>query len=146
MIKSLTTIGLALSLTLLTTFAGIARADDAAVKAVYHVNDGVAQATRAVRNINNHLNADPTAKIIVVTHGSGIDFLLDGAEDEKGNKFSGAVGALANKGVEFRVCNNTLVGRKIPKEKVVLEAKIVPSGVAELARLQAREHYAYVRP
>ena len=146
MIKSLTTIGLALSLTLLATFAGIARADEPAVKAVYHVNEGIPQATRAIRNINNHLNADPTAKIVVVTHGPGIDFLLDGADDGKGNKFSGAIGALANKGVEFRVCNNTLVGRKIPKEQVVLEAKIVPSGVAELARLQAREQFAYVRP
>jgi intracellular sulfur oxidation DsrE/DsrF family protein len=38
------------------------------------------------------------------------------------------------------------VSRKIPNEKVVLEAKIVPSGVAETARLQAREGFVYLRP
>jgi len=29
---------------------------------------------------------------------------------------------------------------------VISDAKIVPSGVAEVARLQALEHYAYLRP
>jgi intracellular sulfur oxidation DsrE/DsrF family protein len=29
---------------------------------------------------------------------------------------------------------------------VVPDAKIVPSGVAEVARLQSREHYAYLKP
>lgn len=116
------------------------------VKVVYHVNEGVQQASRAIGNIRNHLSADPTAKIVVVTHGPGIDFLLDGAENMAGAKFSGAIGELASKGVEFRVCNNTLVSRKIPKDQVVMEAKVVPSGVAEVATLQAREHYVYLRP
>jgi len=48
--------------------------------------------------------------------------------------------------VEFRVCNNTLVSRKIDAAKVAMEAKIVPSGVAEVARLQAREGFVYLRP
>ena len=30
--------------------------------------------------------------------------------------------------------------------KVAMEAKIVPSGVAEVARLQAREGFVYLRP
>ena len=33
--------------------------------------------------------------IVVVTHGPGIDFLLDGARDSKGREFSGTVGELA---------------------------------------------------
>lgn len=117
-----------------------------AVRAVYHLNEGVQQASRAIGNIRNHLAADPSAKIIVVTHGPGIDFLLDGAESAKGGKLAGEVGELAGRGVEFRVCNNTLTARKISKEQVVLEAKIVPSGVAEVINLQAKEKYAYVRP
>ena len=32
------------------------------------------------------------------------------------------------------VCNNTLVGRNISKDQVVLEARVVPSGVAEIGR------------
>jgi intracellular sulfur oxidation DsrE/DsrF family protein len=60
--------------------------------------------------------------------------------------FAGGVSDLANKGVEFRVCNNTLVARKIPADKLMMESKIVPSGVAEVARLQAKEAYVYLRP
>jgi uncharacterized protein len=117
-----------------------------AIKVVYHLSDGIAQATRAIGNIRNHLAADPTAKIVVVTHGAGIDFLLDGAVTTSKQPFSGSIGDLAAKGVEFRVCNNTLVARNIDPSKVVLEASVVPSGVAEVARLQAREAYVYLRP
>jgi intracellular sulfur oxidation DsrE/DsrF family protein len=88
----------------------------AQVKVVYHINEGVAQAYRAMGNIRNHLAADPTAKITVVTHGPGIDFLLDGATNAIGESFAGSIGDLASKGVEFKVCNNTLVTRKIPKD------------------------------
>ena len=68
-------------------------------KIVYHVNEGVQQASRAIGNIRNHLNADPTAKIVVVTHGPGIDFLLEGAENMAGSKFSASIGDLVSKGV-----------------------------------------------
>ena len=115
-------------------------------KVVYHVNEGVQQASRAIGNIRNHLNADPKAKIVVVTHGPGIDFLLEGAENMAGAKFTGAIAELAGRGVEFRVCNNTLVSRKINKDQVIQEAKVVPSGVAEVANLQARDKFVYLRP
>ena len=116
------------------------------VKAVYHVNTGVESIAAILNNVRNHLQADPKAKLVVVTHGPGIDFLLEGAKDSKGREFSGAVGDLSAKGVQFRVCNNTLVTRNIDPSKVVMEAKIVPSGVAEVARLQAKEGYVYLKP
>ncbi len=97
-------------------------------------------------NVRNHLNADPKVKIVVVTHGAGIDFLLDDAKDSKGREFSGMVADLASSGVQFRVCNNTLVSRNIDPSKVSMEAKIVPSGVSEVARLQAKEGYVYLKP
>lgn len=118
----------------------------AQVKVVYHINEGVAQAYRAMGNIRNHLAADPTAKITVVTHGPGIDFLLDGATNAIGESFAGSIGDLASKGVEFKVCNNTLVTRKISKDRIVMEASVVPSGVAEVALLQARSGFVYLRP
>jgi uncharacterized protein len=116
------------------------------VKVIYHMSEGVPQASRAVQNIRNHLAADPTAKIVVVTHGLGIDFLLEGATNQMEQPFAGAVSDLASKGVEFRVCNNTLVSRKISPDKLLMETKIVPSGVAEVARLQAKEGFVYLRP
>ena len=116
------------------------------IKVVYHVNTGVDSASAILGNVRNHLNADPIAKITVVTHGPGIDFLLDGAKDNRGREFSGMVSDLAGKGVQFRVCNNTLTTRNIDANKVSMEAKIVPSGVAEVARLQAKEGFMYLKP
>jgi uncharacterized protein len=116
------------------------------IKVVYHVNTGVDTASAILGNVRNHLSADPTAKIVVVTHGAGIDFLLDGAKDNKGREFSGMMSDLTSKGVQFRVCNNTLTSRNIDPNKVSMDAKIVPSGVAEVARLQAKEGYVYLKP
>jgi len=84
-----------------------------AVKVVYHLSDGNAQATNAIRNIRNHLTADPAAKIVVVTHAAGIQFLLDGALDGNGAPFEAAVQELKGKGVDFRVCRFTLERNKI---------------------------------
>ncbi|MEO7941363.1 MAG: hypothetical protein ABIR55_22275, partial [Burkholderiaceae bacterium] len=42
---------------------------------VYHINDSAEQALGGLRNIKNHLDTDPTAKITVVTHATGVDFL-----------------------------------------------------------------------
>ena len=116
------------------------------VKVVYHLTNGLEEASRGLGNIRNHLAADPTAKITVVANGNGIEFLLDGAKDKNGNPYEIIVQDLKSKGVDFRVCNNTLVTRKIDKSKVLQEATIVPSGVAEAAKLQAREGYVYLRP
>ena len=132
-----------LSLALLSSTAS--RAEEA-VKVVYHLSEGLPQASRALGNIRNHLAAEPQTKIVVVTHGPGIDFLLDGAVDAKGSAYSAAVADLVGKGVAFKVCNNTLTARQIPKENVIMEAAIVPSGVAEVGKLQAREQFVYLRP
>jgi len=114
------------------------------VKVIYHINDA-SVARAAMNNINNELNASPTDRIVVVAHGKGIDFLLNAAKDDKGD-FESQVAALKNRGVDFRVCNNTLHSRKLGSDDVIMEARVVPSGVAELARLQAREGYVYIKP
>jgi len=141
-IKSLAIVGLAVGLLGL---GGCATPPAKATKVVYHMNDS-AEATAAMRNANNHLNADPTAKIAFVTHGKGIDFLLAGATDKDGNPHNVNVDKLIAKGVDFRVCNNTLVSRKIDAKTVLPGSVIVPSGVAEVGRLQAQEGYAYLKP
>lgn len=116
------------------------------IKVVYHINGGLEQASDALRNIRNHLSTDPKAKIAVVTHARGVDFLLAGAEDKDKNPYNVIVEDLVGQGVEFKVCNITLERRKIDRSKVIPEAAIVPSGVGEVARLQAREGYAYLKP
>lgn len=114
-------------------------------KVVYHISDGV-NATTALNNIRNHLNARPNVKIVVVTHGAGIDFLLEGAKNPNGNPYEIPVQELAARHVDFRVCNNTLESRKIDKNRLLPEATVVPSGTAEIGRLQAQEGFVYLKP
>jgi uncharacterized protein len=123
-----------------------AAAADEPVKVVYHMNEPATRAPQAIRNIRNHLTADPKAKIVVVSHAQGIDFLMKDAKDANGNPFEVAVQDLTSKGVEFRVCEFTLTQRKIDKKQLIDDIKYVPSGVAEVGRLQAREGYAYLKP
>ncbi|OYY77845.1 MAG: hypothetical protein B7Y33_05450 [Hydrogenophilales bacterium 16-62-9] len=122
--------------------AAIAAAQE---KVVYHVTDS-ANAMMALRNAQNHLSASSDVHIVVVTHGKGIDFLLNDAQDSNGNPYEPLVQTLKAKGVEFRVCNNTLKSRKLDAAAVIPEATVVPSGVAEVGRLQAKEGYVYLKP
>jgi intracellular sulfur oxidation DsrE/DsrF family protein len=118
----------------------------APVKVVYHVNESNAQALNALRNIRNHLTADPTAQIVVVAHAGGVNFLFDGARDSNGAPFDATVQELKARGVDFRVCRFTLERNKLDPAKLIPEATLVPSGVAEVARLQYREGYSYLKP
>jgi intracellular sulfur oxidation DsrE/DsrF family protein len=130
------------------SFAALAVAAAAGdpVKVVYHMNEGVDHAPQALRNIRNHLSVDPRAKIVMVSHAAGIDFLMRDAKDKNGNPFEVTVQDLVSKGVEFRVCEITLKTRNIDKSKLIDEVKYVPSGVAEVSRLQFQEGYAYLKP
>ena len=129
-----------------TTGGADPKANVAADKVVYHINDSAEQAGNALRNIGNHLEVNPQAKIIVVTHARGVDFLMDGAKDKNGNPYNIRVEELKQHGVQFDVCEITLRNRKLSKSKFIPEATFVPSGVAEITRLQQREGYAYLRP
>lgn len=122
----------------------IAQAASAQEKVVYHINDA-SGARIAMRNVENHINASPDAKIVVVTHGKGIDFLLNDAKDDKGT-YVAQVAGLKERGIEFRVCRNTLKSRNLTDAAVIMEAQVVPSGVAEIGRLQAKEGYVYLKP
>jgi uncharacterized protein len=116
------------------------------IKVVYHLADGIDQASRAMANIRNHLRAEPDTRIVVVANGDGIKFLLIGAKERNGKPFDAAVSALAAQGVQFRVCSNTLTAHEIPASQLLPQATLVPSGVVEVARLQAREGFVYLRP
>jgi intracellular sulfur oxidation DsrE/DsrF family protein len=116
------------------------------VKVVYHIADGKDQAMRALGNIRNHLRAEPGTKITVVALGNGIEFLLTGTQDRAGKPFDAMVADLMAQGVDFRVCRNSLTAHEVAESRVLPKVTIVPAGVAEIARLQAREGYVYLRP
>jgi intracellular sulfur oxidation DsrE/DsrF family protein len=114
-------------------------------KVVYHVSDSDAQALGALRNVRNHLDTDPSAKITVVTHALGVDFLMEGAKDKNGSLYAGPVSALKSRGVSFEVCEITLKSRNLKKDQFIQEADFTPSGVVRITKLQLQGH-AYIRP
>lgn len=122
--------------------AGVAWAQDTVV---YHIDDTSTQALKALRNIRNHVDTDPTAKITVVTHAFGVDFLMEGMKDVNGSPFAATVAALTARGVKFEVCEITLKNRNLKKEQFIQEADFTPSGVVRLAKLQ-KQGYAYIKP
>ena len=116
------------------------------VKVVYHMNEDVDRAPQALRNVRNHLSVDPKAKIVFVSHAAGINFLMKDAKDKNGNPFDVTVQDLKSKGVEFRVCEITLKSRNIQRAALIDDVKYVPSGVAEVSRLQSHEGFVYLKP
>lgn len=129
-------------------------------KAVYHINyDNPKKQHGALRNIQNHINAvgAENLDLKVVLHGNGLSLLLDPESLDKLKKFKSAnaddrmtakIDNLKNQGVQFNVCANTVRGRKVDLSTDlhdVAKKDIVPSGVAELAHLQA-QGYTYIKP
>ena len=125
---------------------GAAAAAGDPIKVVYHMNEGLERAPQVIRNIRNHLSVDPKAKIVVVMHAQGINFVMRDAKDPNGNPYEVAVQDLVSKGVEFRVCEITLKSRNIDRTALIDEVKYVPSGVVEVSRLQAQEGFVYLKP
>lgn len=117
-------------------------------KVVYHINyDDQKALNGAMRNIQNHINAvgKENLDLRVVLHGKGVSLLLYAKEDLM---LQEKVDNLKSQGIKFNICNNTLRGRKLDYKKdlfAVADEDIVPSGVAEIAALQA-QGYVYIKP
>jgi uncharacterized protein len=124
---------------------GFALAQD---KAVYHIDNAEAQATKGLRNVRNHLDVAPDTKIIVVTHANGVDFLMEGAKDKANPNidYAALVSDLKARGVKFEICEITLKNRNLNKNQFILDAEFTPSGVARIGQLQSREKFAYIKP
>jgi uncharacterized protein len=125
--------------------ATVSTAAWAADKVVYHIDDVTTQGLKGLRNVRNHLDVDPTAKITVVTHANGVDFLMEGAKDPNGGAFAGPVAALVARGVKFEICEITLKNRNLKREQFVQEAEFTPSGVVRIAKMQ-RDGASYIKP
>lgn len=137
---------------LMLTSAG-AKAEDryGTQKVVYHVNTkgGEKDSTyrMVLRNVQNHVDAVGRDKIDVkvVMHGDGVELLRDAVDDQA---LQMGITSLKTQHVQFLVCANTLKGKNIDPDKDLFEVShedIVPSGVAELSRLQ-QQGYTYIKP
>ena len=131
-----------LAAAVLATTSLVAAAQD---RVVYHIDDAQVQALKGLRNVKNHLDVDGAAKITVVTHANGVDFLMQDAKDRNGNPYEIAVQELVRRGVTFEVCEITLQNRQLKKDQFIAEAGYTPSGVVRIAKLQ-KEGAAYIKP
>ena len=148
------------SLCLLMTTAATANERYGKQKVVYHINyDDPKKQTGALRNVQNHINAvgAENLDLKIVLHGNGLALLLEPDSLAKLTKFKHAnadetmtakIDSLKDQGVDFNVCANTVRGRKVDLETDLYNVDkkdVVPSGVAEVARLQAMG-YSYIKP
>lgn len=133
------------SIAVAATLAAACAAASAQDVVVYHINDTATQALAGLRNVRNHLDVDPGARITVVTHAFGVDFLMEGMKDRNENLFAATVAALVARGVRFEVCEITLQNRNLKREQFIQEAEFTPSGVVRIAKLQ-RQGAAYIKP
>lgn len=158
-LKSKLVLVLFICLSMLLTSQAIAGEGYGKQKVVYHINyDNPKAQAGAMRNIQNHINAVGVENLDlkVVLHGKGLSLLLEpdalvNTKLEFGNAtdaMEATISGLKDQGVDFNVCANTLKGKKISYEDDLYDvdkADIVPSGVAELSRLQAMG-YTYIKP
>jgi uncharacterized protein len=112
---------------------------------VYHIDNTAAQGLKGLRNVRNHLDVDPAAKVTVVTHADGVDMLMEGEKAANGTEYAPLVSALKSRGVAFEVCEITLKNRGLKKEQFIQEATFTPSGVVRIAKLQ-KQGSAYIKP
>jgi len=129
---------------------GLASANDyyGKQKVVYHINTNDEKiVTAALGNVQNHINAvgKENIEVVVVMHGNGVDLLKMA---NKNPDLQSKVINLKSQGVKMDVCGVTLKKKNINYKNDlfdVSEKDIVPSGVAEIARLQTKG-YVYVKP
>ena len=130
---------------------------DTDIACVYHCDFGdPGRIGQMITNIDNHLSVydyDPfKAKIVVVAHGQGIKPFLDNYEGTPWTKDTPNPALferfknLAKLGVEVYLCQITFKRNKIDPAKAKADKfiKLVPSGVASLAELQAKG-FGYVK-
>lgn len=134
----------------MTLAAGVGMADDyyGKQKVVYHINtDDDKTINAALGNVQNHIQAvgKENVEMVVVMHGNGVDLLKKANKDPD---LQSKVINLKNQKVAMKVCGITLQKKNIDYKNDLFDVgkeDVVPSGVAELARLQGKG-YVYVKP
>ena len=108
-------------------------ATDKAHRIVFEVTmEGPEQWTAALNNVENIRVALGTAiEIEVVAHSKGLGMLIS-----KDNALTDRMKMLADGGVVFAACENTMKKKNVTKDQLVPFAKTTDSGVAEVIRKQ----------
>ena len=91
-------------------------------------------------NAQNHISAlgEGNHKIQFVLHGNGIELLRKFSQES--TDAANRIDSLTGQGVKFKICANTLEGRKIALEDLhfAKQPDVILSGVAEIGKLQPK--------
>lgn len=92
-----------------------------------------------MKQLGNILTLSPTAQLEVVCHGPGLSMLVNQTSivAKKISEFSG-------KGVDFMACQFSMKERKVAKEELHSNAKIVPGGILEIVQKQ-EQGWSYIK-
>ncbi len=137
-IKSIV-IFLTLTIFFTTSNAQTMNTDNQEYKVVFQLSNNDTLVHKAlVKQLNNLLNSMNHVKIEVVTHGPGIEFLMNTT------RLTNNIEELHKKDVVFLVCNNTLIDKKLTSAVLLPIAKVVPAGIAHIIKRQA-EGWSYIK-
>ena len=109
------------------------------MKTVFHVTEE-ARFQGAIHGAFNLLADESVSmdEVVILANGGAVrGFLKAGRTGDLGRE-------ALDKGLQLRACNNSLLGLRIDRSRLVDGVEMVPSGVGELTRLQS-DGYAYIR-
>ncbi len=109
-------------------------------KIVFQLVSGDSTVHKAfMKQLSNILAEDPRTDIKVVCHGAGMGLLMKSKSTQQAK-----IKAFTEKGIEFVACENSMIGRNIPKEDIVSQASFAKAGILHIVKLQ-NEGYAYIK-
>ena len=111
---------------------------------VFHV-DSDQKMNRILRQIARHQAGNPTIPSRVILIAEGVRPAMEGAVDANGGDYSAQMEQLLMSGVRIFACENTLTSFNLSSNDLALGIETVPSGVAELGRLQVKEGWGYIK-
>lgn len=125
----------------------MARAEDGVKKVKHHVvvevnfegHDQWEAVLHNVYNLEKALSPDGGVQVEIVTLGKGVGILQTNDSDIKAR-----LQALADKGDQIGICNNTCNAKHIEKKDLASYVTIVDSGVAEVVRRQ-EQGWSYLK-
>ena len=111
---------------------------------VFHV-DSDTKINHMLRQVGRHHAANHAMPTRVILIAQGVKAALDNATDSSGGAYSAQMEQLIAAGIRIFACETTLTSYGLSADDLSLGVETIPSGVAELARLQVHHQWAYIK-
>ena len=95
--------------------------------------------------VARHHAFNPDIETHVILIAEGVRPAIEGAEDATGGQYSAQMEQLIASGIRIFACKATLNYFTLTEDDLAFGVETVPSGVATLGRLQAREGWGYIK-